>query len=59
ALGINAKFPSNFEQHKFLNLTIAKFFEKYGQKNFEITTKPILKGLGSSSAVATIFYFLE
>jgi len=51
ALGINAKFPSNFEQHKFLNLTIAKFFEKYGQKNFELTTKPMPKGLGSSSAV--------
>jgi len=32
ALGIKAKFPSNLEQHKFLNLTIAKFFEKYGVK---------------------------
>ncbi len=51
ALGIKSKFPSNFEQHKFLNLTIAKFFEKYGCKNFELTTKPIPKGLGSSSAV--------
>jgi len=51
ALGIKAKFPSNFEQHKFLNLTIAKFFEKYGQKNFELRTKPMPKGLGSSSAV--------
>lgn len=51
ALGIKSKFPSNFEQHKFLNLTIAKFFEKYGEKNFELTTKPMPKGLGSSSAV--------
>jgi len=25
ALGIKAKFPSDFEQHKFLNLTIGKF----------------------------------
>ena len=51
ALGIRAKFPSDWTQHKFLNLTIAKFFEKYGRKNFELTTKPIPKGLGSSSAV--------
>ncbi len=51
ALGIKSKFPSNFEQHKFLNLTIAKFFEKYGHKNFKLTTKPMPKGLGSSSAV--------
>jgi len=51
ALGIKSKFPSNFEQHKFLNLTITKFFEKYGRKNFELTTKPMPKGIGSSSAV--------
>jgi len=51
ALGIKAKFPSTFLQHKFLNLTIAKFFEKYGQRNFELSTKPMPKGLGSSSAV--------
>lgn len=51
ALGIKAKFPSKFKEHKFLNLTIAKFFERYGEKNFELTTKPIPKGLGTSSAV--------
>lgn len=51
ALGIKAIFPSNCESHKFLNLTITKFFEKYGRKNFELTTKPMPKGLGSSSAV--------
>ncbi len=51
ALGIKSNFPTNLEQHKFLNLTIAKFFEKYGEKNFKLTTKPMPKGLGSSSAV--------
>lgn len=51
ALGITARFPSDAQQHKFLNLTIAKFFEKYGRKNFKLITKTIPKGLGSSSAV--------
>jgi len=51
ALGIKSRFPSDAEQHKLLNLTIKKFFEKYGRKNFEIKTKSIPKGLGGSSAV--------
>ncbi|MFN3528069.1 MAG: mevalonate kinase [Candidatus Altarchaeaceae archaeon] len=52
-----SKFPSNENEHKFLNLTIEKIFEelekkgKKPNKKFKIRTTQLEKGIGSSSAV--------